>query len=348
MSGKKRHFLRHLHPQRVKKSTLHPLTTLGLGIACLTSLGILFVTGITLFLYYIPHPDEAYERILHISGLPYGRLIRDLHYLSANALLIFTLLHVARVFLTGSYKRHSFCWVYGLVLLFLVLLGNFTGYVLPWDQVAFWALKVGTSLAVYVPGIGLEIKRFLLAGEEIGGDTLLRCFSIHAGLVPFLLLIFSSLHIWRIRKDGGLAAPPDEEKKDLPADPWLYRAEGAAAFLTLSGIFLCSLFLHAPIHERANPFHPPNPAKAPWYFVGFQEMVSHSAVWGGIVVPGLLTLFLVLAPFLDRSTSPGGRWFSRDRMAWNLAFLLAALSQIGFILIGRYFRGENWVLLWPW
>lgn len=348
MTSRRRHFVNHLHPEMISSRSLNPFTTLGLGIACLTCLGVLVVTGLTLSLYYVPDQEQAYEWILHISTtLSYGGLIRDLHYLAANALIILSVLHVARVFLTGSYKARWLNWGYGLCLLFLILLANYTGYLLPWNQISYWAVKVGAHLASYFPFGGAGIKRFMLGGEEIGSDTLARSFAFHSGVIPLLIIVLTSLHLWRIRKDGGLAASHKATGRKLPANPWLYRAEGAVALLVLAALLVLSLFVHAPIFERAAPQHPPNPAKAPWYFVGVQEMVSHSALLGGVAVPCIIGLFLLLAPLIDRSKSPGGNWFARDRWLINVLFLLVLLSQLMFIIIGQWFRGKNWAFVVP-
>lgn len=348
MTQKKRNFLRHLHPPIVNRKTLHPLTTMGLGIGCLTCLGVLLITGITLFLYYVPDQGKAYERILHITtALHFGGLVRNLHFIAANSLLVLAILHLARVFLTGSYKDRWLNWSYGLVLLLLILLANFTGYLLPWDQISYWAIKVGANIAAYIPIVGTWIKSFMLGGEEIGSETLLRSFALHAGIFPLTTLVFVSLHLWRIRKDGGLAAPENTDNDTLPSDPWLFRAEGAIALLTLSALMILTFFVEAPIYERADPQHPPNPAKAPWYFVGFQEIVSYSALIGGVVTPMLLGFFLLFAPAIDQSREPGGRWFSRDRMGLNIFFIIFFLSQVSFIIIGGWFRGKNWELQFP-
>jgi menaquinol-cytochrome c reductase cytochrome b/c subunit len=119
------------------------------------------------------------------------------------------------------------------------------------------------------------------------------------------------------------------------------------ALITFSCLVAFSLFIQAPIHERANPLHPPNPVKAPWYFVGVQEMVSHSAFVGGVLVPSMIFLFLALAPLLDRSRSPGGIWFARDRRLLNLVFILILLSQAVFVVAGQWFRGRNWEWIFP-
>ena len=157
-----------------------------------------------------------------------------------------------------------------------------------------------------------------------------------------------SLHLWRIRKDGGLAAPEEEKTGRVPSSPLLFRAELAVALLTLVLLFLLSLFVGAPLSDRADPLHPPNPAKAPWYFVGIQEMLSHSATLGGVVVPGLIGLFLVFSPIIDRSKGTGGTWFGRDRLTLNLTFALIFLGQFGLIIVGQWFRTRNWIFKFPW
>ena len=344
----RRNFLQHLHSGKVSQAALQPSATFGLGIACLTCLGILVATGLTLFLNYVPDQGKAYERILHITTtLRFGRLVRNLHFFAANALLIFSALHLARVVLTGSYKQRWLNWCYGLLLFLLVLFANFTGYLLPWDQVSYWAIQVGSSLAEYVPLAGPALKGFLLGGNDIGPETLLRSFAFHAGVLPLLLLGFAGLHLWRIRKDGGLAISSQSSSPLLDAKPWLYRAEGGVVFLVFALLLGLSLVWNAPIYERANPLHPPNPAKAPWYFVGIQEMISHSAFWGGVFAPLAIILFLLLLPKIDRSLSAGGQWMAADRWPWWSLFLLILLSQIAFIIVGQWLRGPNWQLTLP-
>jgi len=349
MSTGKRNFLVHIHPPMIRERTLAPTATFGLGVVCLTCLIILVLTGLTLLLYYVPDEAVAYDRILHvITTLRYGRLVRNLHFLAANALLIAGLLHLARVFLTGSYKGRALNWFYGVALWHLILLSNFTGYILPWDQRSYWAIKVGSSLAAYYPVVGSSVRQFLLGGSDVGPETLLRCFAWHVAAVPALWLVLTSLHLWRVRKDGGLAAPDDASGVRVPASPVLFRAELMVAFSTLAVLLALALFIDAPISGRADPLRPPNPAKAPWFFVGIQEMVSHSAMIGGVLVPGLIALFLLLCPFIDRSQGSGGRWFIRQRLPLNLVFILIVVSQLAFIVVGQFFRTRNWTFMAPW
>ena len=349
MSTGKRDFLSHIHSPMIRERTLTPMATFGLGIVCLTCLTVLVITGLTLLLYYVPDEAVAYERILHIiTTLRFGRLVRNLHFLAANGLLIAGLLHLARVFLTGSYKGRVLNWFYGVALWHLILLSNYTGYLLPWDQRSYWAVKVGSSLAAYYPVVGPSVSRFLLGGSEVGPETLVRCFAWHVTAIPALWLVLTSLHLWRVRKDGGLAAPGDSTDVRIPASPLLFRAELMVAFSTLALLLALALFIDAPISGRADALRPPNPAKAPWYFVGIQEMVSYSAVIGGLVVPGLIALFLFFSPFIDRSQGSGGRWFARQRLSFNLVFILIVVSQLAAIVVGQFFRARNWALMVPW
>jgi quinol-cytochrome oxidoreductase complex cytochrome b subunit len=350
MSTRKRsNFLVHLHPPMIRERTLTPIATLGLGVVCLTCFVLLGLTGVTMLLYYVPEQAVAYDRILHIiTTLRHGRLIRNLHFLAANVLVIVGIFHLMRVFFTGSYKGRALNWIYGLVLLALILFSNYTGYLLPWDQTSYWAVKVGSNLATYFPVIGLSLERFFLGGDDIGADTLLRSCALHVAALPALWLIFISLHVWRIRKDGGLAAPDEPNPVRVPSSPSLFRAELAVALLTLSLLLVLALFIDAPFSGRADPFRPPNPAKAPWYFVGIQEMVSYSAMFGGVVTPALIALFLLLCPFLDRTPGPGGRWFTKERILLNSVLVFIILSQVAFIIIGQFFRGKNWTFGAPW
>lgn len=342
-------FLKHLHPPMIRVTTLQPITTLGLGIICLSCLILLVVTGITLLLYYVPYQDVAYDRILHImTTLRYGGLVRTLHYLAANVLLIAGFLHLSRVFFTGSYRGRYMNWVYGLGLLTLTLASNYTGYLLPWDQTSYWAIKVGSNLASYFPVIGPSIRGFLLGGQEIGTDTLSRSFALHVAFLPSLWVLFIALHLWRIRKAGGLAAFEEPDPERIASSPLLFKAELAVGLLTLSFLLALALFIEAPLSGRADPLRPPNPAKAPWYFVGIQEMVSHSALIGGIMVPLFIGLFLVFSPSLDHSKQPGGRWFVKERLILNLVFSFIFLSQLLAIIIGYWFRVNNWLFKVPW
>jgi quinol-cytochrome oxidoreductase complex cytochrome b subunit len=204
----------HLHPVKVNRRSLHWRYSLGLGLLAAILFVELTVTGVLLMFYYVPSVERAYTYILTLQTVvPFGQLLRNMHRWGAHLMVLVVVLHMARVFYTGAYKPpREFNWVVGVFLLLLTLGASFTGYLLPWDQLAFWAITVGTSVAGYAPVFGPTIKTFLLGGPEVGQESLTRFYALHIMLIPTAILLLTSLHIWRVRKDGGLAA--NEVKED--------------------------------------------------------------------------------------------------------------------------------------
>src|SRR3954468_15733934 len=202
-------FFLHIHPVKVNKNTLRPTYTLGLGLISMFLFLILVVTGVLLMFYYVPATTQAYDRMLDLRGtVAFGIFLRNMHRWSAHAMVAMVFLHMCRVFFTGSYKRpREFNWVLGVVLLLITLFLSFTGYLLPWDQLAFWAITVGTSIAGYAPVVG-EGMRFLLLGDRVVGQEALLCFYVlHVAVLPAVLMALVGVHFWLIRKDGGLSRP---------------------------------------------------------------------------------------------------------------------------------------------
>ena len=204
----------HLHPVKVSRKSIKWSYSLGLGLITAIVFGSLSLTGILLMFYYVPSVERAYSYITILqTEVPFGQMLRNLHRWGAHLMVIAAILHMARVFYTGAYKPpREFNWVVGVVLLLLTLAASFTGYLLPWDQLAFWAITVGTSVASYAPGAGDILKFILLGGPEVGQESLTRFYSLHVMIVPASILLITSLHMWRVRKDGGLAA---QEVQDL-------------------------------------------------------------------------------------------------------------------------------------
>jgi len=198
----------HLHPVKVNLKSLKATYSLGLGIITAFLFLSLVATGTLLMFYYVPTVERAYSNIVTLqTQVPFGQLLRNLHRWGAHLMVIAAVLHMARVFYTGAYKPpREFNWVVGVILLILTLGASFTGYLLPWDQLSFWAITVGTSIAGYEPLMGATIKRILLGGPEVGQDALTRFYALHIMVIPAILFLLISLHIWRVRKDGGLAA----------------------------------------------------------------------------------------------------------------------------------------------
>jgi quinol-cytochrome oxidoreductase complex cytochrome b subunit len=205
-------FFFHIHSAKVHERTLRATTTLGLGLFTFFTFVILVITGVLLMFYYVPAPEQAYDRMLDLRGVVlFGTFLRNLHRWSAHAMVALAIAHMMRVFLTGAHKApREFNWIIGVVLLLLTLFMSFTGYLLPWDQLAYWAIMVGTSIAGYAPVVGDQIRFFLLGDDAVGREALLRFYVLHVAVLPAVLSALIGFHFWRIRKDGGLARPTAE------------------------------------------------------------------------------------------------------------------------------------------
>ena len=202
----------HLHSVKVSRKSLRWSYSFGLGILSAILFGVLVWTGILLMFYYVPSIERAYPTMKEIQlAVPLGQFTRNMHRWSAHAMVLIVILHMARVFYTGAYKPpREFNWIVGVVLLLLTLGASFTGYLLPWDQLAYWAITVGTNIAGYAPLAGPTMREMLLGGSEVGQNALLRFYTLHIVVLPALIALLISLHIWRVRKDGGLAVNDGE------------------------------------------------------------------------------------------------------------------------------------------
>jgi quinol-cytochrome oxidoreductase complex cytochrome b subunit len=201
--------LYHLHPVKVKRHAVKLSYTLCLGGLSFFLFILLTITGIFLMFYYTPSADTAYADVQALStNVAFGSLMRNLHRWGAHLMVLSVFLHMSRVFYHGAYKPpREFNWVVGVVLLLLTLLLSFSGYLLPWDQLALWAVTVGSNMASFVPAIGAQVKFGLLAGVEVTAATLLRFYVLHVLFFPFIIVIFMAVHFWRVRKDGGISGP---------------------------------------------------------------------------------------------------------------------------------------------
>jgi quinol-cytochrome oxidoreductase complex cytochrome b subunit len=199
----------HLHPVRVKRHAVRYTYTFCLGGMSFFLFLVLTITGLYLMFFYVPSVSRAYQDIQAISSsVAFGDLVRNMHRWGAHLMVLTVFLHMVRVFYHGAYKPpREFNWVVGVVLLLLTLLLSFTGYLLPWDQIAFWAITVGTQMAQYAPLLGSESSFFLLGGIEVGQNTLLRFYVLHVIALPLVAAIFMIVHFWRIRKDGWISGP---------------------------------------------------------------------------------------------------------------------------------------------
>lgn len=387
----------HIHPAKVRKEHLKFKHTWYLGIITFFLFLILVTTGMALMFYYRPHPPQAYQDMKDLQFVVFlGGFLRNMHRWAAHGMVICVFLHMCRVFYTGSYKRpRQFNWVIGVVLLLVTLGLSFTGYLLPWDQLAFWAITVGTNIGSYAPVVGAQLRELLLGGHSVGESALIRFYVLHVAVLPLLATLLTMVHFWRIRKDGGLSRPIwklgkpkaaelvqigrpreafavaavpasrdktyglmevvtgrpvfetvslEEEEETVFSYPYAFFREGLALVVTVITVMAVSLFWKAPLEEMANPIKTPNPAKAPWYFLGLQELVSHSALLGGVVAPALVVLALVAIPYLD--PNPSRRPADRKWAIW--IFTVFVIANIALIIVGTFFRGPGWALVSPW
>jgi quinol-cytochrome oxidoreductase complex cytochrome b subunit len=199
----------HLHPVRVKKHAVRYTYTFCLGGVSFFLFLVLTVTGVYLMFFYIPSVTRAYQDILSIeNSVAFGSFVRNMHRWGAHLMVLTVFLHMIRVFYHGAYKPpREFNWVIGVLLLFCTLWLSFTGYLLPWDQIAFWAITVGSQMATYAPLISQESSFILLGGVEVGQGTLIRFYAMHVIAFPLIIAILMVVHFWRIRKDGGISGP---------------------------------------------------------------------------------------------------------------------------------------------
>jgi quinol-cytochrome oxidoreductase complex cytochrome b subunit len=334
----------HLHPSKVAKPTLKFTYTWGLGGLALLLVAILSATGVMLMFVYTPSPETAYQDMLNLqTEVWFGQLIRNLHHWSGNLLVIVAFLHLLRVFFTGGFKTpREFNWVLGISLLLLVVVANFTGYLLPWDQLAYWAVTVGSSLLSYVPLIGEPLRNFLLGGPEVGAATLTNFYGLHVAIIPLTLMGIISFHIWRVRKDtlsiphkldGKVDGSDSAQIEKVTTLPHLVSRELAFALVMTGAILLWSVWVNAPLEAAANPDHSPNPAKAAWYFMGLQELLLHfHPVFGAIIIPALGLGALVILPYQRFDLSAEGVWF-RSAKGRRMALIGAVTALIAVPLL---------------
>jgi quinol-cytochrome oxidoreductase complex cytochrome b subunit len=316
---------------------------------------LLFATGMMLKFAYQPVPDRAYESILNLqNNVFFGQLIRNIHHWSANILLIVAFLHFLRVFFTGAFHApRQFNWIIGLTMFVLVLGSNFTGYLLPWDQLAFWAVTICTGMLEYIPVIGEGLKQIILGGTDLGPATLSNFFAIHTAIIPACLILLMLFHFWRVRKSGGLVAPrtPEENpgtKGEMVATiPNLILRELVVATVLIAFIMLVSIAYDAPLGARANPGLSPNPTKAPWYFAGPQELLLHiHPLFAFVVVPSIIAGALFLLPYLPYDENTAGVWFASHRgrrMAIVAAVVAIVLTPLLVLADDLFFDFAAWM-----
>jgi len=305
-------FLLHLHPKKVESKAIVFNRTFGLGGIAALLFVILFITGMLLRFAYVPSGSGAYDSIVRLQDqVIFGQLLRNFHYWSAMLLVVVSFLHLIRVFYSQAiyYERRK-NWLYGLLLMFFVVGSNFTGYLLPWDQLSFWAVTIMTNMLSYIPLFGNFLANMIRGGDTVTEETLLRFYNFHTGLLPLLMVFFMAIHFWLVRKAKGVAIATAEKAEKVDTSPNLVYKEALTALIVLAVLLLFSFFVDAPLLDKAKPLVSPNPSKAPWYFMGFQELLMHMhPAFASFLIPLFVIELFIVIPFLPYRKVNEGVWF---------------------------------------
>jgi quinol-cytochrome oxidoreductase complex cytochrome b subunit len=300
------------------------------------------LTGVFLMIFYTPSPLVAYENMLNIlSNVPFGRLMRDLHKLGAELMVIVVLLHMVRTFITGNYKKpRQFTWATGVVLLLVTVILSFSGYLLPWDQLSLWAVTIGASMAeaIQPQPVGDLANILLRGGPQFNEGGLLRWYLGHVLLLPLVGIVFLGVHYYKVVLHGH-SLPPESEPigedtaKRVPTDQRTYfmpdvltRELLYVSLVTAITILWAVFSFHAPLEPHADPLVTPLHTTAPWYFLWLQGMlkIGDKFLWG-VIVPGIITNVLILLPYFE--VGPSRRYGDR-RVGLTAGFAVLATMAI--------------------
>ena len=344
-------FTLHIRPKFYQEGSTWFTHTFRLGYLSTLLFVIETITGLILMIYYTPAPEIAYYDMLNILGnVNFGKFMRDMHRLGAEFMVIVVTLHMVRVYFTGAYKHpRQFTWLTGVVLLLLTLFLSFSGYLLPWDQLAFWAVTIGTSMAEATPVIGYQVNLILRGSADIGAGGLLRFYLLHIFMLPLLTIIFISVHYYKVAREHSISLPAVIEENEAPPAkvaaakkkidllPDLLTSEIMWTALTVGFmIVLVAFFYSAHLENHADPLKTPLHTTAPWYFLWLQGMLKlgEKTLWG-VVIPTIIFLVLFAVPYLD----PGPSRLAKNRkvgisVGLITAILLVVLSFMGTGLWG--------------
>ncbi|MBW4037607.1 MAG: c-type cytochrome [Acidobacteria bacterium] len=315
----------------------------GARLAYVFGSGLLFIfisqviTGLCLALYYVPSAESAHTSVAYITKqVAAGQFLRSLHYYGSSAMIIVLLLHFLQTFIYGSFKgRRELLWISGALLSFLVLGMGFTGYLLPWDQSAYFATAVGTNIVGEVPFIGQWLTNMLRGGDTLGTLTLSRFYFAHVFLIPGMIFLFIGLHVALFRK-AGAAGPINEDPVDpkLPPESFYPRQvvmDMAFALLIMVGLGFLAYFHPVQLGPIADPSNTKFVPRPEWYYLPMFEWLkfwsSRMEVFAVVVIPGILALVFFLIPFLDRSL---------ERRPWRRPIPMLAVC---IVLVGMVFLG---------
>jgi len=336
-------FFHHLHPPTIPAAQARWRHTLGAGGTAVFLMLILGVTGILEMFYYVPNPEEAALSVQAITyHVPFGGFVRNLHYWSAQLLLIVSAVHLLRVIFTAAYKSpRRFNYLLGLGLFVLAIMLDFTGYILRWDVDICWPLTTGTNLLKTIPLVGDFLFRIAVGGGDACETALLRFYTWHIFALTLPVVILGVWHAFRVRRDGGIAAPPARlflDRTRIPRDE-LVRREVLVMLVVGILLILLSIFFPAPIAPAmVGKPSPSAEASAPWFFLWVQQMLK----WGdpflfGVLIPLAILTLLALIPYIfpKPADSDIGRWFPKSNWLAQIVVTVIAIFIIILTLINR-------------
>ena len=266
-------------------------------------------TGAFLAFYYSPSPEHAHNAVTYISQeVPFGAFVRGLHHWGASAMVIIVVLHLLRVVLYSSYKApRELTWIFGVLLLLIVLGFGFTGYLLPWDEKAYWATVVGVEIASTAPGLGDFVAKVLRGGTEIGAVTLSRFYALHTIWLPWLVFGLVGVHLFFVRYYGSSGTPkntPEEMTAGKPFYPHQVFEDAVGMLILFVILAAVALFVPVPLEDVADPTNADYDPRPEWYFLFLFQLLKYFQgpfeVIGTFVIPTVGMLLLLFLPFLDR------------------------------------------------
>jgi quinol-cytochrome oxidoreductase complex cytochrome b subunit len=335
-------FVLHIRPKFYQEGSTWFTHTFRLGMLSTLMFIVETITGLILMVYYTPAPQVAYYDMINIlSNVNFGKFLRDMHKLGAELMVIFVALHMARVYFTGSYKHpRQFTWLTGVVLLLVTLFLSFSGYLLPWDQLAFWAVTIGTSMAEAAPLFGYQVNLILRGSQDIGAGGLLRFYLLHIFLLPLLAIIFISIHYYKVSREHSISLPAAVEENVAPPEviakakqkidllPDLLTSELMWSAVAIAGMVIAvATFFSAPLEHHADPLKTPLHTTAPWYFLWLQGMLKlgDKTLWG-VIIPTIIFGLLFAIPYLD----PGPSRLARNR---KFGISLGIITTVTLVLL---------------
>ena len=332
--GTRPNFFGHLHPPTIPAPQARLRYTLAAGGLAVFLSVVLLITGILEMFFYVPIPDQAGLSVQTITYLvPFGGLVRGLHFWAAQALVVVAVVHLLRVLLTGAYSPpRRINYLIGIGTLLTVLFLDFTGYVLRWDEGIRWALMVGTNLIDSIPAVGPGLYTFLVGGDSPGATTLIRFYAWHIFGLTLVMVLLVGWHIFRVRRDGGIAVPPPGQRteRDRITRFELLNREVIAMLIASTLLLLAASLIPAPIEPpiEAAPAALAADVRAPWFFLWVQQLLRYGdAFWMGVGIPLAVLAVFILLPYLRPAVpdSQLGRWLPPSgRKVQVIAILIIA------------------------